>query len=88
VLPEHSIKNHPSLDSNKRGLHREWMFIAINGRTWTLEDPDEIVPMIIRVTFGEISTEEFAERVALSIEEWFLGSDWDRQLLRPSWTGA
>jgi prophage maintenance system killer protein len=69
VLPEHSIKNHPSPGSNKRGLHREWMFITINGRTWTLEDPDEIVPMITRVASGEISTEEFTERVALNIEE-------------------
>jgi len=34
-----------------------------------LEDPDEIIPMITRVASGEISTEEFTERVALNIEE-------------------
>jgi hypothetical protein len=44
------------------------MFITINGSTWTLEDPDEIVPMIIRVASGEISTEGFTEWVTLSIE--------------------
>jgi death-on-curing protein len=70
VLLEHLVKNHPLPDGNKRTAYATmWMFIAINGRTWTLEDPDEIVPMIIRVASGEISTEELTEWVALNIEE-------------------
>jgi death-on-curing protein len=70
VLLEHLVKNHPLPDGNKRTAYATmWMFITINGSTWTLEDPDEIVPMIIRVASGEISTEELTEWVALNIEE-------------------
>ena len=70
VLLEHLVKNHPLPDGNKRTAYATmWMFIAINGLTWTLEDPDEIVPMIIRIASGEISTEELTEWISSNIKQ-------------------
>ncbi|WP_298337412.1 type II toxin-antitoxin system death-on-curing family toxin [Ferrimicrobium sp.] len=70
VLLEHLVKNHPLPDGNKRTAYATmWMFITINGLTWTLEDPDEIVPMIIRVASGDISTEELTEWISSNIKQ-------------------
>jgi death-on-curing protein len=70
VLLEHLVKNHPLPDGNKRTAYATmWMFITINGSTWTLEDPDEIVPMIIGVASGEISTEELTEWISSNIKQ-------------------
>ena len=70
VLLEHLVKNHPLPDGNKRTAYATmWMFIAINGLTWTLEDPDEIVPIIIRVASGDISTEELTEWISSNIKQ-------------------
>ncbi len=67
---EHLVKNHPLRDGNKRTAYATmWMFITINGSTWTLEDPNAIVPTIIRVASGEISTEEITEWVASNIKQ-------------------
>lgn len=70
VLLEHLVKNHPLPDGNKRTAYATmWMFITINGSTWTLEDPDEIVPMIIGVASGEISTEGLTEWISSNIKQ-------------------
>ncbi|MDA8286541.1 MAG: type II toxin-antitoxin system death-on-curing family toxin [Actinomycetota bacterium] len=70
MLLEHLVKNHPLPDGNKRTAYATmWRFVVTNGRRWTLEDPDEIVPMMVRVATGEVSTEELAEWVASHIEE-------------------
>ncbi|MGC9155349.1 MAG: type II toxin-antitoxin system death-on-curing family toxin [Ferrimicrobium sp.] len=70
VLLEHLVKNHPLPDGNKRTAYATmWMFIAINGLTWNLEDPDEIVPMIIRVASGDINTEELTEWISSNIKQ-------------------
>ncbi len=62
------VKNHPLPDGNKRTAYATmWMFIAINGSAWTLEDPDEIVPMIVRVASGEISTKELTEWISSNL---------------------
>ena len=54
VLLEHLVKNHPLPDGNKRTAYATmWRFVVTNGRRWTLEDPDEIVPMMVRVATGE-----------------------------------
>jgi death-on-curing family protein len=64
------VKTHPLPDGNKRTAHATmWMFIMIIGCTWTLEDPNEIVPMIIRFASGEISTEELAEWLSSNIKQ-------------------
>lgn len=70
ILLEHLIKNHPLPNGNKRAADAAmWRFVVINNRKWTLEDPNELVSMMVRVATGEVSTEELVAWVAQHIEE-------------------
>lgn len=69
VLLQRLVKNHPLPDGNKRTAYATmWRFIVVNGRRWTLDDPDVIVPTVIRVATGEISIEELTKWVASHVE--------------------
>jgi death-on-curing protein len=59
VLVEHLARNHPLPDGNKRAAFLSvWLFMEVNGRPFTGEDPDTDVPMVERIAAGEATREE------------------------------
>jgi death-on-curing protein len=57
----HLVKNHPSIDGNKRvGLEAALLFLEINGHS--IETPDEsLVDLVLRTVVGEIDKQQIAE---------------------------
>lgn len=59
VLVEHLARNHPLPDGNKRAAFLSvWLFMEVNGRPFTGEDPDTDVPMVERIAGGEAAPVE------------------------------
>jgi death-on-curing protein len=59
VLVEHLARNHPLPDGNKRAAFLSvWLFMEVNGRPFTGEDPDTDVPMVERIATGEATRGE------------------------------
>jgi death on curing protein len=62
VLIEHLARNHPLPDGNKRAAFLSvWLFMEVNERPFTGEDPDVDVPMVERIAAGEVRTDEIVE---------------------------
>lgn len=59
VLVEHLARNHPLPDGNKRAAFLSvWLFMEVNGRPFTGEDPDTDVPMVEGIAGGDATREE------------------------------
>ena len=62
VLAERLARNHPLPDGNKRAAFLSvWLFMEVNGRPFTGEDPAADVPMMERIAAGEAKTPEICE---------------------------
>jgi death-on-curing protein len=61
VLVEHLARNHPLPDGNKRAAFLSvWLFMEVNDRPFTGEDPDTDVPMVEGIAGGDATREEIA----------------------------
>jgi death-on-curing protein len=59
VLVEHLARNHPLPDGNKRAAFLSvWLFMEVNDRPFTGEDPDTDVPMVEGIAGGDATREE------------------------------
>lgn len=62
VLIERLTRNHPLPDGNKRAAFLAvWIFMDLNDRPFTGEDPDTDVPMVERIAAGEATPTEIAQ---------------------------
>jgi death-on-curing protein len=58
---EHLARNHPLPDGNKRAAFLSvWLFMEVNDRPFTGEDPDTDVPMVEGIAGGDATREEIA----------------------------
>lgn len=59
VLVEHLARNHPLPDGNKRAAFLSvWLFLEVNGRPFTGEEPAVDVSMVEKIAAGEAAPNE------------------------------